>query len=102
MEWHELFDSLAGRLQEGWPQVVRTIQDGDFGELLQQPAMIMAAAGIAPTGGTRGAGEDETSGTRPEIHRVCIDSRNSPADGSSHQGVHALVVPKRGVSELSP
>ena len=41
MEWHELFDSLAGRLQEGWPQVVRTIQDGDFGELLQQPAMII-------------------------------------------------------------
>lgn len=46
MEWHELFDSLAGRLQEGWPQVVRTIQDGDFEELLQQPAMIMAAAGL--------------------------------------------------------
>ncbi|MCG0342802.1 MULTISPECIES: hypothetical protein [Phocaeicola] len=58
--------------------------------------------GAAPAGGTRGAGEDETSGTRPEIHRVCIDSRNSPADGSSHQGVHALVVPKRGVSELIP
>ena len=48
MEWHELFDSLAGRLQEGWPQVVRTIQDGDFGELLQQPAMIMAAWTRAP------------------------------------------------------
>ena len=46
MEWHGLFDSLAGRLQEGWPQVVRTIQDGNFGELLQQPAMIMAAAGL--------------------------------------------------------
>ena len=102
MEWHGLFDSLAGRLQEGWPQVVRTIQDGNFGELLQQPAMIMAAAGLLQLAALVVLVRMRLLGPRPEIHRVCIDSRNSPADGSSHQGFHALVVPKRGVSELSP
>ena len=91
MEWHGLFDSLAGRLQEGWPQVVRTIQDGNFGELLQQPAMIMAAAGLL-----------QLAALVVLVRMRLIDSRNSPADGSSHQGFHALVVPKRGVSELSP
>ena len=96
MEWHELFDSLAGRLQEGWPQVVRTIQDGDFGELLQQPAMIMAAAGLLQLAALMVLVRMKLLGPVLKFTGFVLIA------GIVHQGVHALVVPKRGVSELSP